>query len=74
MNGVDVTLEQNSFLIGDIIHEFSDGFIIFLNNRDVKFACIGDEDEEGKIRMFCGILDKLKAKGYRKAINLKQNC
>ena len=72
MNGFGVILVQNSFLIGDIIHEFSDGSKNFLNNPDIKLERMGDEDEERKIRRFCVIIDKLKGKGDRKAINLKQ--
>ena len=30
MNGADITLEQNAFIVGDNLYEFSDGFINLL--------------------------------------------
>ena len=52
MNGVDITLEQNAFLVGDNIYELSDGFINFFTNQNITYEDIGDEDEERKIGMF----------------------
>ena len=51
MTGVDITLEQCSFLVVEIIYEVSDGLINFLTNPDIQIEYIEDEDEE-KIREF----------------------
>ena len=50
LNGVDITLEQDAFLVVVNIKVCSDGFYNFLTNPDIKYGDIGDEDEEGKIR------------------------
>ena len=52
MNGVDKTLEQDAFLFEDNIYEFSDDFIIFLTNPDIKYEDIGDEVEKRTTRKF----------------------
>ena len=52
MYSVDITLEQKAFLVGGNINEFSNGFIIFLNNPNVTYEGIGDEDEEIKLGNF----------------------
>ena len=50
MNDVDVTLEQGAFLIKDNIYEFSDVFINFLTNPNIKYGEI--EEDEKKVKRF----------------------
>ena len=52
VNGVNVTLEQDAFLVGDYIFEFSDDFINFLTGPDIKYEDIEDEDAEKNIKIF----------------------
>ena len=49
MNGVKVTYHDDSFLVGDNICEFLDGFINFLTNPYVTY---GDIVEDEKIKFF----------------------
>ena len=50
MNDVDITLEQGAFLVKDNIYEFSDVFINFLTNPNIKYGEI--EEDENKIKRF----------------------
>ena len=50
MNGVKVTYQENSFIVKDNIYEFSDGFIDFLTNPNVKYSDI--DQDENKIKRF----------------------
>ena len=71
MNGVDITLEQNAFLVNDKIKEFSDGFIHFLTNPNITHENIEDEEDK-KITDLFGLLDKIQEHVIREAIDLKQ--
>ena len=46
VSGVNVTLEQDAFLFGDYIFEFSDDFINFHSNPVVKYEDFEEEDDE----------------------------
>ena len=50
MNDVDITLEQGAFLVKDNKYEFSDVFINFLTNPNIKYGEI--EEDENKIKRF----------------------
>ena len=50
MNDVDITLEQGAILVKDNIYEFSDVFINFLTNPNIKYGEIGED--ENKIKRF----------------------
>ena len=50
MNGVKLIYQENSFIVKDNIYEFSDEFINFLTNPNIKHGEI--EDDENKIKRF----------------------
>ena len=50
MNRVKVTYQENAFIVEDNIFEFSDGFINFLTNPNVKYNDL--EEDENKIKSF----------------------
>ena len=50
MIDVDITLEQGAFLVKEYIYEFSDVFINFLTNPNMKYGEI--EEDENKIKSF----------------------
>ena len=50
MIDVDITLEQGAFLVKDNIYEFSDVFINFITNPNMKYGEI--EEDENKIKSF----------------------
>ena len=50
MNDVDITLEQGAFLVKDNIYEFSDVFINFLTNPNIKYGEI--KEDKNKIKRF----------------------
>ena len=50
MNDVDIILEQGAFLVKDNIYEFSDVFINFLTNPNIKYGEI--EEDGNKIKRF----------------------
>ena len=45
MNGFVLTLEEDVFFVGDNVYKFSDGFVNFLTNSDIKYEDIADKDE-----------------------------
>ena len=49
-NGVEVTYQENAFIVRDNIYEFSDGLINFLTNPDVTNSDI--REDENKIEKF----------------------
>ena len=51
VNGVDITLEQGAFLVGDNVYEFSEGFTDFLTKTNVTYDDKIEEDEN-KIKRF----------------------
>ena len=48
MNDVDITLEQGAFLVKDNIYEFSDVFINFLTNPNIKYGEIEEGENKNK--------------------------
>ena len=50
MNGVKLIYQENSFIVKDNIYEFSDEFINFLTNPNIKHGEI--EEDENKIKRF----------------------
>ena len=50
MNGVKLIYKENSFIVKDNIYEFSDEFINFLTNPNIKHGEI--EEDENKIKRF----------------------
>ena len=69
MNGVKLIYQENAFIVKDKIYEFSDVFINFLTNPNIKYGEI--EEDENKIKRFLfdigydlGKGDK-KSAGYR---------
>ena len=52
MNGVKLTYQDNSFIVEDNIHEFSDGIINVLTNPNVTYDDRMEEDENKIQRIF----------------------
>ena len=50
MNGVKIIYQENAFIVKDNIYEFSDVFIIFLTNPNIKYGEI--KEVENKIKRF----------------------
>ena len=50
MNGVELIYQENAFIVKDNIYEFSDEFINFLTNPNIKYGNI--EQDENKIKKF----------------------
>ena len=50
MNGVKLIYQKNAFTVNDIIYEFSDVFINFLTNPNIKYGEI--EEDENKMKRF----------------------
>ena len=50
MNGVKLVYQENAFIVQDNIYEFSDVFINFLINTNIKYGEI--EEDENKIKRF----------------------
>ena len=50
MNGVKLIYQKNSFIVKDNIYEFSDVFINFFTNPNIKYGEI--EEDENKIKRF----------------------
>ena len=50
MNGVKLIYHENAFIVKDNIYEFSDVFINFLTNPNIKYGAI--EEDESKIKRF----------------------
>ena len=50
MNGVKLIYREKAFIVRDNIYEFSDGFINFLTNPNIKYGEI--EEDENKIKRF----------------------
>ena len=72
MNGVDVNLEQDGFIIRDFIYDIWHAFISFLTKPEIKKEDFEDEDEKRKTSRFLrdnrydtGKADK-KIKGFRR--------
>ena len=50
INVVKLIYRENAFIVEDNIYEFSDVFINFLTNRNIKYGEI--EEDENKIKKF----------------------
>ena len=53
MNGVKLVYQENAFIVNDNIYEFSDVFMNFLNNPNIKYGEIEEDQNEVK-RFFIG--------------------
>ena len=65
MNSVKLIYQENSFIVKDNIYEFSDGFINFLTNPNIKYGEI--EEDENKIKWFLSDIGYYLGKGDKKS-------
>ena len=69
VNGVKLIYEENAFIVKDNIYEFSDVFINFLTNPNIKYGEI--EEDENKIKRFLFDIGYDLGKGYKKSARLR---
>ena len=65
MNGVKLFYQENAFIVKDNIYEFSDEFINFLTNPNIKHGEI--EEDENKIKRFLKDIRYYLGKGDKKS-------
>ena len=65
MNGVKLIYQENAFIVKDNIYEFSDVFINFLTNPNIKYGEI--EEDKNKIKRFLFDIGYYLGKGDEKS-------
>ena len=70
MNGVKLSYQEISFIVKDNIYDFSDVFINFLTNPNIKYGEI--EEDENKVKRFLFDMAYELGKGIRKVLDIEQ--